>query len=254
MKNENGSDNNIIREVPALSICVNRHLFFCTHCPTAGEWSTRKNILSCVWFFRIFMITSYHGNDFCIVGIISFLGGGFIISLEIHVTCHTVGHVTSGHPGVQFFKSSHCNNTFEDRVPVDEAPDLQMSCRDYSSPRSICRTTMTSQWARWRLKSPASRLFTRAFIQTQIKENIKAPRHWPLWGESTNDRWIPLTKGQQHGNMGSINMHYIESAMVVYPTCKCSINPTLSSILYVLIIYVFIVHSTRILIHEWLFT
>ena len=21
------------------------------------------------------------------------------------------------------------------------------------------------------------------FIQTQIKENIKAPRHWPLWGE-----------------------------------------------------------------------
>ena len=32
--------------------------------------------------------------------------------------------------------------------------------------------TMTSQWARWRLKSPASRLFTQ-------------PRHWPLWGEFT---------------------------------------------------------------------
>ena len=32
-------------------------------------------------------------------------------------------------------------------------------------------------------KSPASRLFTQAFIQAQIKENIKAPRHWPLWGE-----------------------------------------------------------------------
>ena len=30
----------------------------------------------------------------------------------------------------------------------------------------------------------------------QIKENIKAPRHWLLWGESTIDRWIPLTKGQ----------------------------------------------------------
>ena len=25
----------------------------------------------------------------------------------------------------------------------------------------------------------------------QIKENIKAPRHWPLWGEFTSDRWIP---------------------------------------------------------------
>ena len=25
-------------------------------------------------------------------------------------------------------------------------------------------------------------LFTQPFIETQIKENIKAPRHWPLWG------------------------------------------------------------------------
>ena len=35
-------------------------------------------------------------------------------------------------------------------------------------------------------------------VQAQIKENIKAkvPRHWHLWGESTGDRWIPLTKGQ----------------------------------------------------------
>ena len=31
-----------------------------------------------------------------------------------------------------------------------------------------------------RLKSPASRLFTQPSIQTQINENIKAPRHWPL--------------------------------------------------------------------------
>ena len=30
----------------------------------------------------------------------------------------------------------------------------------------------------------------------QIKENIKASRHWPLWGEFTGDRWIPRTKGQ----------------------------------------------------------
>ena len=35
-------------------------------------------------------------------------------------------------------------------------------------------------WVRWRLKSPASPLFTQTFIQAQIKENIKAPRHWPL--------------------------------------------------------------------------
>ena len=28
------------------------------------------------------------------------------------------------------------------------------------------------------------------------KRNIKAPRHWPFWGEFTGGRWIPLTKGQ----------------------------------------------------------
>ena len=56
--------------------------------------------------------------------------------------------------------------------------------------------TMTSKWARWHLKSPASWLFIQLFIQTQIKENIKAPRHWPLRGEFTGYRWIPHTKGQ----------------------------------------------------------
>ena len=45
-------------------------------------------------------------------------------------------------------------------------------------------------------QSPASRLFTQLFIQAQIKENIKAQRHWPLWGEFTGDWWIPCTKGQ----------------------------------------------------------
>ena len=31
-------------------------------------------------------------------------------------------------------------------------------------------------------------------IQAHIKDNIKAPRHWPLWGEFTGDRWIPAQK------------------------------------------------------------
>ena len=31
--------------------------------------------------------------------------------------------------------------------------------------------------ARWRLNSPASRLFIQSLIQAQMKENIKAPRH-----------------------------------------------------------------------------
>ena len=62
--------------------------------------------------------------------------------------------------------------------------------------RFIFHITMTSQWALWRLKSPASRLFTQSFIQVHIKENIKAPRHWPLCEEFTGDRWIPRTNGQ----------------------------------------------------------
>ena len=59
--------------------------------------------------------------------------------------------------------------------------------------------TLTSQWTRYRLKSPASPLFTQPFIRAQIKENIKAPRHWPLCVEFTGDRWIPRTNGQLRG-------------------------------------------------------
>ena len=33
-------------------------------------------------------------------------------------------------------------------------------------------------------------------FKAQIKENIKALRHWPLCREFTGDRWIPCTNGQ----------------------------------------------------------
>ena len=51
----------------------------------------------------------------------------------------------------------------------------------------------------WRLKSPASRLFAQPFVCAQTKEDIKAPRHWPLWGESTGHRLIRLKKGHERG-------------------------------------------------------
>ena len=38
-----------------------------------------------------------------------------------------------------------------------------------------------------------NRLFRRRW------KNIKAPRHWPLCGEFTGDRWIPRTNGQLRG-------------------------------------------------------
>ena len=34
------------------------------------------------------------------------------------------------------------------------------------------------------------------YIQAQIKENIKAPRHWPLCGEFNGNRRITRTNGQ----------------------------------------------------------
>ena len=44
----------------------------------------------------------------------------------------------------------------------------------------------------WRLKSLASRLFSQPIVQAKINENIKAPRHWLLWGEI---HWWWLTGG-----------------------------------------------------------
>ena len=92
-----------------------------------------------------------------------------------------------------YFKRLDDQVLFQRTKDAHNLPSRGACCEDFVSVTSI---TMTSWWARWRLKSPVSRLFTQAFIQAQIKENIKAPRHWPLWGEFTGDRWIPRTKGQ----------------------------------------------------------
>ena len=46
------------------------------------------------------------------------------------------------------------------------------------------------------MSAMASQITIQPFIQALIKENIKDPRHWPLCGEFTGDRWIPLHKGQ----------------------------------------------------------
>ena len=51
-----------------------------------------------------------------------------------------------------------------------------------------------------RLKSPASRMFTQPFIQTQIKKNIKVPRHWPLCGEFTGTDEFPAQRSSYAEN------------------------------------------------------
>ena len=81
---------------------------------------------------------------------------------------------------------------------IKEAPGPSVSeeiagiFRNYNI--DIIRVTL--QWAPGCLKLPVSKLFAQTGAQAHIKENIKAPRYWPLWGEFTGDRWIPRTKGQ----------------------------------------------------------
>ena len=61
--------------------------------------------------------------------------------------------------------------------------------------------TVTSRWVRQRFKSPVFWLFAWPFVRPQIKENINASRHWPLWGESTDDRWFPSQKASNAENV-----------------------------------------------------
>ena len=64
---------------------------------------------------------------------------------------------------------------------------------------------MTSYWAWWRLKSPASPLFAQLSVRVQIKKtkNIKAQRHWLLCREFTGDRWIPHAKVSNAENVSN---------------------------------------------------
>ena len=108
-----------------------------------------------------------------------------------------------------------CQSHMNKMIPVNQtetAESLRVFTLNDINKCLIARfiITMTSWWTRLRLKSPASRLFTQSFIQAQINENIKAPRHWPLFGEFTGDRWIPRTKGQLCG----IFFHLMTSSCV----------------------------------------
>ena len=47
----------------------------------------------------------------------------------------------------------------------------------------------------------ASPITSLTFIQTQIKENIKAPRHWPLCGEFTGTGEFPAQKASNAENV-----------------------------------------------------
>ena len=63
---------------------------------------------------------------------------------------------------------------------------------------TIAYSTIYSGADQRKHQSYASLAFVRGihWWPAQIKENIKALRHWPLWEEFTGDQWIPHTNGQ----------------------------------------------------------
>ena len=79
-------------------------------------------------------------------------------------------------------------------------------CLHYSD---VIMSTMASQ-------TTAFGVFTRPFVQAQIKENIKAPRHWLLWGEFTGHRWIPRTKGQWRGKCFHLMTSSCEATLIKF--------------------------------------
>ena len=80
--------------------------------------------------------------------------------------------------------------------------------------------TVTSWWAQWLLKSAVSRLFTQPFVEAQIKENIKAPRHWPLWGESIGHCEFPTQRASHAENVSIWWRHHGRS----YSQQACTVN------------------------------
>ena len=110
---------------------------------------------------------------------------------------------------VQFYKS---DGTLWGCKGQEESEYTAITYTHSESKMSYNITTMTSQWARWRLKSPASRLFTQPFIRAQIKVNIKAPRHWPLCGNSPGTGEFPA---QMASNAENVSIWWRHHVMII---------------------------------------
>ena len=50
-----------------------------------------------------------------------------------------------------------------------------------------------------------------------MKENIKAPRHWLLWGEFASDRWIPA---QRDSNAENVSIWWRHHELSCDDTCQ----------------------------------
>ena len=90
-----------------------------------------------------------------------------------------------------------------------------------STPLHFCDVIM------WVMASQITSLTIQPFIPAQIKENIKAPRHWPLCGKFTGHRRVLDTTGRslcelqlQHWNKYMEESCRFQRAMLTMKTTK----------------------------------
>ena len=68
-------------------------------------------------------------------------------------------------------------------------------------------------------------MFTHSFIRVQIKENIKAPRHWPLCGEFTGTGEFPAQRASNAENVSIWWRHHEEYTLqLITPGDVCMIS------------------------------
>ena len=92
-------------------------------------------------------------------------------------------------------------------------------------PADVLAITVTSQWAQWRLKSPASRfnyLFMRRSNETSKLRGVTGLCGGNSPVKFTGDRWIPHTKGQWRGKC----FHLMTSSCSTDGACHKQAHPS----------------------------
>ena len=78
------------------------------------------------------------------------------------------------------------------------------------------------------LKSSASRLFTQPFIQAQIKENIKAPRHFPLCAQRASNAENVAIWWRHHDIYVLFSLQVISSQCQLYCCARRDVETTMN--------------------------
>ena len=85
---------------------------------------------------------------------------------------------------------------------------------DINSPKDVMTCRPFPHPLQWRHNqrvgvSNHQRLFAQPFVQAQIKENTKAPRHWPLWGKFNSNTENVSIWWRHHESVASLEWQHI---------------------------------------------